>query len=67
MINARQSTEIVVVGVEAFGRFALGALDFGLLKFWSDGPNHTRGYTVLQLEDILKVAVKTIRPKMNAG
>src|SRR5262249_46833102 len=62
LMKGRHSTYEVVIGVETIGRLAFSAFDLGLLEFRSDRAHNTGGYLVLQVEDILKRPIKTIRP-----
>ena len=59
--------QIVVVGVEALGRLALGPLDLGLLEPRRDRADDARRHLVLQLEDVLELAVEPVGPEMRAG
>ena len=63
----RHAAQIVVVGVEALGRLALGALDLRLLELWRDRADDALGHPVLQLEDVLERAVEAVGPEMGAG
>src|SRR6266545_5355796 len=50
-MDACHSPKIIVVCVETFGRLALGTLDFGLLQFRSNRPDHAGADPVLQVEN----------------
>ena len=40
-IELRQCAQLELVGIEAFGRLAAGALDLGLAQFWFDRAGDT--------------------------
>ena len=50
--------QITIVGIEAVGRLALGALDLRLLEFRRDRADHALGHLVLER------AVETVGPEM---
>src|SRR5215471_2291224 len=52
--------------VEAVGQLALGTLDLGLFHRWGDRPDNALSYLVLQIEDVVETAIKSICPKMYA-
>ena len=66
-MERRHAAQEVVVGVEALGRLALGALDLGLLEPRRDRADHARGHPVLQVEDVGELAVEPVGPQMRAG
>src|SRR5260370_842049 len=66
-MKARHSAQIVVIGVEALSRFALGALDLGLLQLRRDSTHDARGHLILQLEDVVERPVEAVRPEMRPG
>jgi hypothetical protein len=57
----------IVVGVEAFGRLALGPLDLGLFQLRCDRADHACGNLVLQVEDVSESAVEVVGPQVGAG
>ena len=65
-IKAGERAKIVVVSLKAFGRFALGALDFGALQLRRDCADHAACHPILQIENIFKQAVEPIRPEMRS-
>src|SRR5271167_2834741 len=64
---AGHPAQIVVVGVEAFGRLALRALDLRLLQPRCYRTHHACGHLVLQIEQVFERTLKAIRPQMRAG
>ena len=66
-MEGRHAAQKVVVGIEAFGRLALGPFDLGLLELRRDGADHARRHLVLQIEDVRQVAIEAVRPEMRAG
>ena len=67
LIQVRPAAQIVVVGVEALGRLALGALDLRPLELRRDRADDARGHLILQLEDIVERAFEAVRPEMRRG
>src|SRR5262245_61783341 len=51
LVKTRQSAQVQVVGIEAFGWFAPGTLDFCLLEPRRDRAYHTCGHPILQIKD----------------
>ena len=66
-MQVRHAAQIVVVGIEAFGRLALGALDLRALQLRRDRADDARGHLILQFEDVVERAFETVRPDMRAG
>lgn len=64
LIETRECTKIVVVGLKIFGRYAFCALYLGALQLRKECANHAARHLVLQIEDIVELAVKPVRPKM---
>src|SRR5262249_39923308 len=62
-----QSAQVTVVGIEAFGWFASGALHFSLFEPRRDCAYHLCSHLVLQLKDILNRPFEAIGPKMCPG
>src|SRR6185312_1870741 len=65
-INASERAKIIVVGLKAFGRFALRALDFGAFKLRRDCADHVHGEPILQIENIIELAVEPVGPEMRS-
>src|SRR5262245_38742261 len=65
-VKIGQSAQVTVVGIEAFGWFASGALHFCLFEPRRDCTNHLCSHLVLQLEDVFDRPFEAIRPKMGA-
>jgi len=59
-----ETAQIVIVGVEAVGALALGALDLGLLQPRRDCTDDAGGDEVLQIEDVVEIAVEAIGPQV---
>src|SRR5262249_1698543 len=57
----------IIVGVQILGRLAPGTFDFGLLHLWRDSSDHTGRDVILQIENILKGSIETIRPDVGSG
>src|SRR5439155_14137893 len=55
------------VGIEALGRLARGALDFGLLQLRRNCAHDTRSNLVLQIKNVLECAIEAIRPEMSSS
>src|SRR5262249_6139726 len=55
-----------VVGIQALGRLAHGALSLGLLKFWRNRADHARSHPVLKLENVFEDTIKMVCPQMAA-
>src|SRR6266436_5100321 len=55
------------IGVEAFGRLALGTLDFGFFHRWRDRPDNALSHLVLQIEDVAETTIKPFCPDMHTG
>src|SRR5262249_47176789 len=51
--------------IQIFGRFLCGTIGFNLLDLGSNSVRYARRDLILQIEDILKVAVEAIRPDMS--
>jgi hypothetical protein len=66
LVEARHRAQEVVIGVEACW-LALGALDFGLLQLRRDRADDGRGDPILQLENVLDLAVEAIGRNVRAG
>ena len=66
-MEIRHAAQIVVVGVEAFGRLALRAFDLRLLELRRDRADDARGDLVLQIEDVVEGAFEALRPEMGPG
>src|SRR5262245_57548344 len=62
-----QSAQVTVVGIEAFGWFAPGTVDFCLLEPWRDCTHHTRRHLILQRKDVLNRTFEAIGPKVCPG
>src|SRR5262245_65982576 len=60
-----QAAQIVIVGIEIFGRLALRSLDLGALELRHDRADDAFGHLVLQLKDIVERALETIGPAMH--
>src|SRR5262245_15591127 len=56
----------VIIGIHVLRRLALGTIALGMLQLRRDGAHNARGHPILQLEDILNVAVKALCPKVRA-
>src|SRR5215831_6459601 len=56
--------EIVIIGIETFGRLALGSFDLGLLQLGCDRAYDAAGHLILEIEDILNPAIEAIDPDM---
>ena len=65
-VKARHAAQEVVVGVEALGRLALGAFDFGALKLLRDRADDVLGDPILKLEDVVERALIALGPEMAA-
>ena len=66
-MKTRNSSQIVVIGVETFSRLAPRPIDLNLLQFRSNRAHDARGHSVLKLKNVLKVTLEPINPKMCAG
>lgn len=65
-IIGRHAVQEIVVGIQAPGRFAFRALDLGLLDPGRHCTDHARRNLVLQIEDVRKRAIETVRPDVGA-
>src|SRR5213079_1468078 len=59
--------QIERIGVETFGRLALGTLDLGFFHRWRDRPDNALSHLVLQIEDVAETTIKPVCPKMCPG
>src|SRR5713226_4081431 len=66
-IGVRKRPQVKVVGIEAVGSLALGALDLRLPQVRLHRADHAGGDPILQLEDVVKRAVVALSPDMRAG
>ena len=66
-VKARHAAQEVVIGVEAFGRLALCAFDFGAFKLMRDRADDALGDPILKLEDVVERAFIALGPEMAAG
>src|SRR5262245_6504023 len=66
-MNTSQTSQVAVIGVEIFGRLVLDPIDLGLLQLWGNCTHHTCGHLILQVENVIKPAVKTVCPQMRSG
>src|SRR5215475_1652929 len=64
LVDVCHSAQEIVVSIKALGRFALCALDLGLLQLWSYFTHDACRHLVLQIENVLKSAVKALCPQM---
>ncbi|MDT4825257.1 hypothetical protein FQZ97_585350 [compost metagenome] len=67
VVQFRRSAQVIVVGVQAFRRFALGALDFRPFELWRDCANNAFGDLILQFEDVVEHALEALCPDMRPG
>jgi hypothetical protein len=67
LIDVRHPAQKVIVGIETLGRLSLGTLDLCLLQLRRYGTDNARRDVVLEVENILKSAVKAIGPEVSAG
>ena len=65
--DVRQRPEVEVVGVEAPGRLAPGALDLGPPERRLDRAGHPLRHPVLEVEHVRERAVEALRPEMGAA
>lgn len=63
-VQGRPSAQIVVVSVEAAGRFPLRAFDLDPLELPGDYADDARGNLILQFEDVVEGAFEALRPNM---
>ncbi|MCY1305917.1 hypothetical protein D9M70_557460 [compost metagenome] len=61
------ATEIVVVGVETFGRLAFGALHLDPFELRRNRADDAFGYLILQLENVVERAFEALGPEMRTG
>ena len=66
-IALRQRPQIVVVGVEAFGRLARSALDLRQPQPRFDRTDDAGGDLILQVKDVIERAIETVGPDVIAG
>src|SRR5262245_2445213 len=66
LVQEGQCLEVVLVGSQAFGAFALGTGDFSGKYFRLDRAYNGFGDLVLEIEYIIEPAVETIGPNMVA-
>src|SRR5262249_13587882 len=59
-------TQEIVVGIEALSWCAFGPRRLCLLHLRRDGTNYARGNVVLQVKDVLQLAIKAIRPQVRS-
>src|SRR5262245_42617750 len=64
MMNAGQAAQVIVIGVEVLSRLVSGPLNFGLLQPWGDSTHNAGGHLILQVEDVLRGAIKAVGPQM---
>src|SRR5207237_5707036 len=64
LIKPGQTAQIERIGVETFGRLALGTLDLGFFHRWRDRPDNALSHLVLQIEDVAEPTIKPFCPKM---
>ena len=67
LCKLRHAAQVVVVGVQAFRRLALGALDLGPFELRRDRADDAFRDLVLQFEDVVERAFEALRPEMRAG
>jgi hypothetical protein len=60
LIIARYAAEIMIIGVEALGRLALGTRDLSLLQLGPDHPHDARGDFILEIEDVVERAIEAV-------
>jgi hypothetical protein len=61
-LQAGERAKIVVVSLKAFGRVALGALDFGVLQLRRDCADHAACHPILQIENVFECTVVSVCP-----
>ncbi|MNF62334.1 hypothetical protein D3C84_440130 [compost metagenome] len=66
-VQFRRSAQVIVVGVQAFRGFALGALDFRPFELRRDRADDAFGDLILQFEDVVEHSFEAFRPDMRAG
>jgi hypothetical protein len=62
-----ESSQIKVIGVEAFRALSPRTIDLQLAQAWLDDADHFVSNLILQLEDIFQPAVEFLGPKMRPG
>ena len=67
LVDAEFGAHIIVIGLQAFGRFAPCALDLSPLKHWRHRAYHTARQAILQIENLFKIAIELVRPDVRAG
>src|SRR5262249_29180064 len=63
LIDMSHSAQVVMHGVETFGRPSLGMLDLDLLQLRPDCTDDVRGDLVLQAEDVVMPRIESLRPQ----
>jgi len=61
---AGHSTQEAFVGIETLRWLALNPLELGLFQLRNDSTHYARSDPILQIEDILEIAVEAVRPQM---
>ena len=59
--------QVVVIGGQIFGGFAVGPLDLLNFQLGGDGTHDALSDVVLKIEQIFEGALKTARPEMCSG
>ena len=67
LMRAGHPAQKVVISVQTFGGLALRSFDLGPLQLGRDRPDNARGDLILQIEDVLAIAIEMICPQMRAG
>src|SRR5580698_3979050 len=66
-VSGRYPQQIIVVGIEAFGRLAFGSLDLGFFNRWRDRPYNARRHLILEIKDVVQPTVNPVCPNMCSG
>ena len=65
-IDLMNTAEIQIIGIQIVGRLRPGTHGFGAPKARFDGSDNAIGNAVLQLENVVECALKSISPDMAA-
>src|SRR5262249_11935213 len=67
LMNGGHAAEKIIISIKTLGGFAFGSFDLGLFQLRRDRADDVRSYLVLEIEDVLQPALKTVGPEMHTG